>query len=116
MYDFFHFSKAKIDSRDKESEMIKEMVDENQYTKRKFSLEYFNVRRTLQKELRKIKKSSTEKPLINAYVTFKSPDSVKKLLKIQEERNYQQSLLVKLLGKEKAPEKPKTIIPAKNQK
>jgi hypothetical protein len=51
MYDFFHFSKAKIDSRDKESvnysdEMIKEMVDENQYTKRKFSLEYFNVRRT----------------------------------------------------------------------
>jgi hypothetical protein len=66
--------------------------------------------------LRKIKKTSTEKPLINAYITFKAPDSVKKLLKIQEEKNYQRSLIVKLLGKEKAPEKPKTIAPAKNQK
>jgi len=68
--------------------------------------------------LRKIKKTSTEKPLINAYITFKAPDSVKKLLKIQEEKNYQRSLLVKLLGKEKpasaAPEKPTTIAPAKN--
>jgi len=71
--------------------------------------------------LRKIKKTSTEKPLINAYITFKAPDSVKKLLKIQEEKNYQNSLLVKLLGKENptkptlaAPEKPTTIAPAKN--
>ena len=57
LYDFFCLSKARYDKfrynnsegamypGDKNSSDITEMVDESQYTKRKFSLEYFNVRR-----------------------------------------------------------------------
>ena len=38
--------------------------------------------------MRKISKTNTEKPFVNAFVTFKSPSSVKKLLEIQAEKDY----------------------------